>query len=75
MAEIGKNESGLRIYPDMEKLVGLPSFVQNRGLKTTTQRTMEDVEWPGDVRCPVCLSFDFDAQIGIMSYGYGDRLC
>lgn len=75
MVEIGESESGLRTYPDMERLADLPRFVRSGGLKTATQRTVEDVEWPEDVRCPVCLSFDFDAQIGIMSYGYGDRLC
>jgi peptidoglycan/xylan/chitin deacetylase (PgdA/CDA1 family) len=58
----------------MEKIQRLPSFVQKRRLKTTTQRTMEKVEWPEGIRCPVCLSFDFDAQIGIVSLGYGDRL-
>ena len=62
-------------YLDMEKLRKLPLFVQDRRLMTTTHRTMERVEWPEGVKCPVCISFDFDAQIGIMSYSYGDRLC
>ncbi len=75
MVQFEEKGSYVRNYVDMEKLQGLPSFVQSNRLKTTSQRTIENVEWPEGVNCPVCLSFDFDAQIGIMSYRYGDDLC
>ena len=60
------NKSYLYKYSDMKKLKELPSFVQ-QSMKTTTQKTMEKVEWPDGIQCPVSLSFDFDAQVGIMS--------
>lgn len=68
--QTGKTGQGL----DLKKIQGLPTFVLKRNLKTTTQRTMREVEWPEGTKCPVCLSFDYDAQIGMVAMGYGNKL-